>query len=98
MPDGQEIPVSEAEWMAASLGCLAELDAGKGVSLTRLAKRMGLRVSVLLRMYTQMSDASLAGQVGPGWVRLHCETDGRWLAHITAAGVQMVHQSGVEHG
>ncbi|MBT0569199.1 hypothetical protein KIK84_02575 [Curvibacter sp. CHRR-16] len=76
--------------MAAALACLAELDGGKGVSLNRLAKRMGLRVSVLLRLYTQLSDASLAGHTGPGWVRLHCDADGRWLAHITSVGLQFV--------
>src|SRR6185436_16090196 len=40
-----------------ALETLAELDGGNGVSLPRLAKRTGLRVSVLLRLYTLMSDA-----------------------------------------
>ena len=69
-----------------ALETLAELDAGNGVSLPRLAKRTGLRVSVLLRLYTLMSDARVGDEQGPGWVRLHVDEDGRWIARITPAG------------
>lgn len=70
----------------AALRALAELDQGQGVSLPRLAKHLGLRVSVLLRLYTLMSEATLGEQAGPGWVRLVCDDAGRWRAWITAAG------------
>lgn len=69
-----------------ALETLAELDGGNGVSLPRLAKRTGLRVSVLLRLYTLMSDAKVGDAQGPGWVRLHVDEDGRWIARITPAG------------
>jgi len=69
-----------------ALETLAELDGGNGVSLPRLAKRTGLRVSVLLRLYTLMSDARVGDEQGPGWVRLQVDEDGRWIARITPAG------------
>ena len=69
-----------------SLVALAELDKGRGVSLTRIAKRLGLTVSVLMREYTALSDAKLGGVAGPGWVRLECDEGGRWIAHLTALG------------
>lgn len=69
-----------------ALQALAELDGGKGVSLPRLAKRTGLRVSVLLRLFTLLSDARVGDTTGPGWVRLALEEDGRWMASMTAAG------------
>jgi hypothetical protein len=69
-----------------ALETLAELDGGNGVSLPRLAKRTGLRVSVLLRLYTLMSDARVGHAHGPGWVRLHVDEDGRWIAKMTPAG------------
>lgn len=69
-----------------ALQTLAELDAGNGVSLPRLAKRTGLRVSVLLRLYTLMSDARVGADRGPGWVELRVDEDGRWIARMTPAG------------
>ena len=70
-----------------SLSVLAELDAGNGVALTRLAKRLGASVSVLMREFTLLSDATLGGVAGPGYVRLSLdEKTGRWVAHLTAAG------------
>ncbi|WP_249937228.1 hypothetical protein [Roseateles sp. DAIF2] len=81
------MPETAPEALAeAALRALAELDQGQGVALPRLAKKLGLRVSVLLRLYTLMSDAALGGVAGPGWVRLQCEDNGRWLAHLTEAG------------
>ena len=70
-----------------SLLALAALDAGQGVALTRLAKRLGLGVSVLMREFTMLSDAKLGGVAGPGYVRLVLdEKTGRWVAHLTDAG------------
>ncbi|MET0519675.1 MAG: formate dehydrogenase accessory sulfurtransferase FdhD [Burkholderiaceae bacterium] len=69
-----------------SLRLLAELDEGDGVALTRLGKRLGQRSSELIREYTQMSDATLGGQAGPGWVSLACDDGGRWTARLNAAG------------
>ena len=66
---------------------LAELDDGQGVALTRLGKRLGLGVSVLMREFTVLSDAKLGGVAGPGYVRLALdEKTGRWVAHLTDAG------------
>ncbi|CAN5180581.1 hypothetical protein BH11PSE10_BH11PSE10_11400 [soil metagenome] len=70
-----------------SLQQLAELDAGDGVALTRLGKRLGLGISVLMREFTRLSDAKLGGVAGPGYVRLALdEKSGRWVAHLTEAG------------
>lgn len=63
----------------ALLQALHELaPAGGPVSLTRLAKHTGLRVSVLLRVLTPLGTASLGGTPGPGLVRLACDDAGRW--------------------
>ena len=59
---------------------------GEPVALTRLAKRLGERVSVLLRQGTALSDAVVGGVLGPGWVRLVCDDAGRWTAQLTPAG------------
>jgi hypothetical protein len=84
--ESSESPASPEALAEAALRALAELDQGQGVSLPRLAKHLGLRVSVLLRLYTLMSEATLGDQSGPGWVRLVCDDAGRWRAWITAAG------------
>jgi hypothetical protein len=84
--DGIEDDGDMAAQARFALETLAELDGGNGVSLPRLAKRTGLRVSVLLRLYTLMSDARVGDAQGPGWVRLHVDEDGRWIARITPAG------------
>lgn len=68
------------------LRLLAELDTGNGVALTRLAKRLDQRVSVLLRELTLLCDAALGGVAGPGWVVLACDDAGRWTARLTPAG------------
>lgn len=69
------------------LRLLLELDDdGRGVALARLAKRLDERVSVLLRRFTGLSDAAVAGARGPGWVRLACDDAGRWTAHLTPVG------------
>ncbi|MES2610675.1 hypothetical protein [Acidovorax sp.] len=83
---------AEEETLAcAILRALAEesrgLDAAaaSGVSLPRLGKRLGQGASVLLRELTLMSDATVGGQRGPGWVRVD-QVGERWLAHLTDAG------------
>ena len=57
---------------------------GEPVALTRLAKRLDQRVSVLLRELTALSDARIAGEAGPGLVRLACDDAGRWTVAILA--------------
>lgn len=71
----------------ALLQLLLELDdGGQGVALTRLAKRLGERVSVLLRLCTALSGAVVGGAAGPGWLALDCDEGGRWTARLTEAG------------
>jgi len=76
-------PLDDLE--AAALARLAELDTGDGVPLTRLAKQLDQRVSVLMRTFTMLSDARLGGVAGPGFVRI-AEDEGRWRAWATPAG------------
>lgn len=66
---------------------------GKGgaMSLPRLGKRLGQGASVLMRQLTLMSDASVGGQRGPGWVRVVHEQD-RWLVSLTEDGVAAARQ------
>ena len=56
-----------------------------GMSLPRLGKRLGQSASVLVRELTYLGEATLAGQAGPGWVRV-VQEEGRWVAHIKAEG------------
>jgi hypothetical protein len=78
-PDPEPAPLEER-----ALEELLALDEdGRGVALTRLAKRLGVRVSVLIRLYTQMSDARIGDAVGPGWVRLQVDEAGQWRAFAT---------------
>lgn len=71
---------------AELLQALLELaPGGEPVPLTRLAKRLDRRVSVLLRELTALSDARLGGVPGPGLVRLACDEAGRWtVARVRA--------------
>lgn len=57
---------------------------GEPVALTRLAKRLDERVSVLLRELAALSDASLGGVPGPGLVQLACDDGGRWTVRLAA--------------
>jgi len=86
-PEGPDGPDQEAAPLEErALQELLELDQdGRGVSLTRLAKRLGVRVSVLIRLYTQMSDARIGDAVGPGWVRQQVDEAGQWRAFATDA-------------
>ena len=71
-----------------SVAILAELAAAPavgGVSLPRLAKRLDLGVSVVLRQLSQMGDAVIGRRAGPGWVRV-VQTEDRWIVHLTDAG------------
>jgi hypothetical protein len=57
----------------------------EGVALARLCKRLGVRMSVLLRTLAWLGEATLDGRAGPGWIRV--ETRGeREVAVLTAAG------------
>lgn len=50
---------------------------GEPVALTRLAKRLDLRVSVLLREFNAL---------GPLLVQLACDDAGRWTVWLNEAG------------
>lgn len=71
---------------AALLQLIAGLDGGDGVALTRLAKRLDERVSVMLRRCTALSGATVGGVAGPGWLALGVDEGGRWTARLTEAG------------
>ena len=69
----------------AILAELAEAPPPGGMSLPRLAKRLDLGVSVVMRQLSLMGDAVIGGQPGPGWVRV-VQTEDRWVAFLTEAG------------
>lgn len=58
-----------------------------GVSLPRLCKRLGVRMSVLMRVLAYAGDDAIGGVRGPGWVRT-VEDGARTLAVLTEAGRQ----------
>ena len=65
---------------------LAELAAHpEGISTARLCKRLGLRMSVLLRSLAWIGEDAIGDQRGPGWVRI-VEDGPRTLVHLTAEG------------
>ncbi len=57
------------------------------MSLPRLAKRLGLSASVLLRELALMGDAALGGVPGPGWVQV-AQHGGQWRVQLTPVGLQ----------
>lgn len=57
----------------------------EGVSTARLCKRLGLRMSVLLRTLSWIGEATIGGQPGRGWVRVG-EDGARTLVRLTDAG------------
>lgn len=59
--------------------------AGRRMSLPRLAKLLGLSASAVLRALAALGDASVAGQSGPGWVTVEL-TEGRWAICLTDVG------------
>jgi hypothetical protein len=70
---------------AAILVELAAAPQPGGMSLPRLAKRLDLSVSLVLRQLSLMGDAVIGGQAGPAWVRV-VQTEERWVVHLTEAG------------
>jgi FdhD protein len=71
-----------------SMAILAELATAPppgGMSLPRLAKRLGLGVSAVLRQLSMMGDAVIGGQPGPALVRV-VQTEERWVAYLTETG------------
>lgn len=72
-------------FVAAVLIELATAPPPGGMSLPRLAKRLGLGVSVVMRQLSLMGDAVIGGQPGPGWVRVE-QAEERWVAYITEVG------------
>jgi FdhD protein len=65
---------------------LVELAAGpEGMSLPRLAKRLGLNASFLLRQLSFMGEATIGAGAGPGWVQV-TQAEGRWIVHLTENG------------
>ncbi|WP_161963617.1 hypothetical protein [Xanthomonas arboricola] len=60
-------------------------DTPEGVSLSRLCKQLGVRMSVLLRTLAWLGSANLDGQPGPGWIRVD-ERGERQFAVLTPAG------------
>ena len=73
------------QFAAAVLMQLAAAPPPGGMSLPRLAKRLGLGVSVVMRQLSLMGNAVIGGQSGPGWVRVE-QTEDRWVAYLTEAG------------
>ncbi|AMV08808.1 hypothetical protein [Xanthomonas citri] len=61
-------------------------DAPDGVSLARLCKHLGVRMSVLLRTLAWLGTANLDGQPGPGWVRVEDRGE-RQFAVLTSVGL-----------
>jgi hypothetical protein len=76
------------------LQLLLELDTGQPIALTRLAKRLDERVSVLLRTLAPLGDATVGGVAGPGWVSLHCDDAGRWTVRLTSTGRERARAGG----
>ncbi|MEN1940540.1 hypothetical protein WCE41_05685 [Luteimonas sp. MJ246] len=65
------MPTEPAPAVDAALlhALLAELAAHPGgLSTARLCKRLGLRMSLLLRALAWMGEGSIGGVPGPGWV------------------------------
>ncbi|MFC0154885.1 hypothetical protein ACFFJ4_15065 [Xanthomonas dyei] len=61
-------------------------DTPEGVSLSRLCKQLGVRMSVLLRTLAWLGSANLDGQPGPGWIHVE-ERGDRQFAVLTPAGL-----------
>jgi hypothetical protein len=75
----------------AILAELATAPAVGGMSLPRLAKRLDLGASVVMRQLSQMGDAQIGRRAGPGWVRV-VQTEDRWVVYLTDAGRMAVEQ------
>ena len=71
-----------------AMAVLAELAASTspaGMSLPRLAKKLDLGASIVMRQLSLMGDAVIGGQPGPGWVKV-VQDEERWIVHLTEAG------------
>ncbi|MEI2416337.1 helix-turn-helix domain-containing protein [Orrella sp. JC864] len=85
---------------AQLLAVLAEYP--QGASLPRLAKRLGVRASTLMRLLAPLGedplggnplgDSPQGGMPGPGWVAVR-DTPGGWTACLTEAGRQALAQA-----
>lgn len=65
---------------------LTELSAAPGgMSLPKLCKRLGIRMSVLMRTLAWLGDERIGDAQGAGWVRT-VEDGARTLAQLTDAG------------
>lgn len=89
-PTSKSIPVvllphRADECSAAILRVLRAAPPPGSTSLPRLAKKLGLSASALLRQLTLMGDAEIGGRAGPGWVRV-VQDEERWIVHLTDAG------------
>ncbi len=60
---------------------------GQPVALTRLAKRLDQRVSVLLRELTVLRGA-VGGPGAPGRLELACDDAGRWPVRLLSQPVE----------
>ncbi|MCL1500161.1 hypothetical protein A7D16_12075 [Xanthomonas nasturtii] len=60
-------------------------DAPDGMSLSKLCKQLGVRMSVLLRTLAWLGNANLDGQPGPDWVRVEDRGE-RQFAVLTSVG------------
>ena len=68
---------------------LADAPPPGSVSLPRLAGKLEVSASGLLRQLTMMGDAVIGGRAGPGWVRV-VQNEDRWIVSLTAAGHAML--------
>ncbi|QHG87260.1 MULTISPECIES: hypothetical protein [Xanthomonas] len=75
---------ADPQLTAQLLHALAE--APQGVSLAKLCKQLGVRMSVLLRTLAWLGTANLDGEPGPDWVRVE-ERGERQFALLTPAGL-----------
>ncbi|QNP50588.1 hypothetical protein H9K75_17320 [Diaphorobacter aerolatus] len=59
------------------------------VSVARLCKMLDASASALMREATLLGDAEIAGQRGPGLLRMEQE-NGRWMVRLTDAGLALL--------
>lgn len=81
--------------MSESTEALLAMLAGEadGVSLPRLCKRLGLRMSVLMRELAWIGEETIGGHTGPGWVRVETRGDTQ-VAVLTERGRERLRVDG----
>lgn len=79
-PPATSPPASPAEAVLAALAAHPD-----GVALPVLCKRLGVRMSVLLRTLAWLGEAPIGAAQGVGWVRVE-ERGERRIAVLTEAG------------